>query len=82
VGHERIQGKLTNLGHRIAKSSVWRIPAAAGIDPAPRRTGPTWKRFLAAQARTVIATDFLSVDTVLLRRVSQVSLSWICLSNW
>jgi len=36
--------------------------------PAPR-TGPTWKQFLAAQARTIIATDFLHVDTALLQRV-------------
>jgi transposase InsO family protein len=48
---------------------VWEILTAAGIDPAPRRSGPTWKQFLTAQARTVIATDFLHVDTVLLRRV-------------
>jgi hypothetical protein len=68
-GHERIQGELAKLGHRIAKSSVWRILDAAGIDPAPRRCGPTWKQFLHTQARTVIATDFLHVDTALLRRI-------------
>jgi len=41
----------------------------AGIDPAPRRTGPTWKQFLTAQARGILAADFVHVDTVLLRRV-------------
>jgi hypothetical protein len=40
-----------------------------GIDPAPRRTGLTWKQFLTAQARGIIAVDFVHVDTVLLRRV-------------
>jgi hypothetical protein len=34
-----------------------------------RRTGPTWKQFLTAQARGIIAADFVHVDTVLLRRV-------------
>jgi putative transposase len=40
-----------------------------GIDPAPRRSGPTWKQFLTAQARGMLAVDFVHVDTVLLRRV-------------
>jgi putative transposase len=68
-GHERIRGELVKLGHRIAKSTVWQVLHDAGVGPAPRRTGPSWRQFLAAQARTVIATDFLHVDTVLLRRV-------------
>ena len=40
-----------------------------GIDPAPRRSGPTWKQFLTAQARGILAVDFVHVDTVLLRRL-------------
>ncbi len=42
-GHRRVQGELVRLGHRIAASTVWQILHAAGIDPAPRRSGPTWK---------------------------------------
>ena len=68
-GHRRIAGELLKLGHRIAPSTVWEILSAAGIDLAPRRSGPTWKQFLTTQARTVIATDFLHVDTVLLKRL-------------
>ena len=41
----------------------------AGIDPAPRRTGPTWKQFLTAQARGILAVGFVHVGTVLLRRL-------------
>jgi putative transposase len=37
--------------------------------PAPRRSGPTWKQFLTAQACGVLAADFVHVDTVLLRRI-------------
>jgi hypothetical protein len=40
-----------------------------GIDPSPRRSGPTWAEFLAAQAKGLIACDFFHVDTVLLRRL-------------
>ena len=68
-GHRRVQGELVKLGHPIASSAVWQILHAAGIDPAPRRTGPTWKQFLTAQARGILAVDFVHVDTVLLRRI-------------
>ncbi len=67
-GHRRIQGELAGLGHAIAASTVWEILHAAGIDP-PRRTGPTWREFLAAQAHAIIACDFLVVETVLLQRL-------------
>ena len=63
-------GELVQLGHRIAASTVWQIVHDAGIDPAPRRSGPSWRQFLTAQAQAVLAVDFVHVDTVLLRRIS------------
>jgi putative transposase len=68
-GHRRIQGELARLGYAIAASTVWEILHAAGVDPAPRRAGPTWREFLAAQAHAIIACDFLTVETVLLKRL-------------
>jgi putative transposase len=68
-GRRRVQGEPVRLGHRIAASTVRQILHDAGIGPAPRRAGPAWKQFLTAQARGVIAVDFVHVDTVLLRRV-------------
>ena len=68
-GHRRIHGELAKLGIAVAPSTVWEILRAAGIDPAPRRSGPTWRQFLQAQAAGFLAVDFLHVDTVLLKRV-------------
>jgi transposase InsO family protein len=38
------------------------------VPPAPRRSGPSWRTFLRNQAQGLIACDFLTVDTVRLRR--------------
>ena len=56
-------------GHKVAPSTVWQILKDAEIDPAPRRSGQTWREFLAGQAKTILAADFLHVDTVFLRRL-------------
>lgn len=68
-GYRRVHGELAKLGVTIAPSTVWEILGAAGIDPVPRRTGPTWRQFLHAQAAGILAVDFLHVDTVLLTRL-------------
>ena len=68
-GYRRIHGELTKLGATVAASTICEILRTAGIDPAPRRSGPTWRQFLHAQAAGILAVDFLHVDTVLLTRV-------------
>jgi putative transposase len=68
-GYRRIQGELIGLGHAVAASTVWRILKRAGLDPAPRRFGPTWRQFLSAQAHAILAIDCAHVDTVFLRRL-------------
>jgi hypothetical protein len=68
-GYRRIHGELTGLGLQVAPSTVWQILKDAGIDPAPRRAGQTWREFLTGQATTILATDFFHVDTVFLRRL-------------
>ena len=39
-GHRRIHAELMKPGAATAPSTVWEILPAAGIDPAPRRSGP------------------------------------------
>ena len=68
-GYRRIHGELTKLGVTVAQSTVWEILRTAGIDPAPRRSGPTWRHFLRSQAAGILAVDFFHVDTVLLKRL-------------
>jgi transposase InsO family protein len=61
-GYRRIHGELAGLGVKVAASTVWEILKASGIDPARRRTGPTWSQFLRSQAEAILACDFFTVD--------------------
>jgi putative transposase len=61
-GYRRIHGELAGLGIDVAASTVWEILKASGIDPARRRTGPTWSQFLRSQAEAILACDFFRVD--------------------
>ena len=61
-GYRRIHGELAGLGVKVAASTVWQILTTNGIDPASRRTGPTWSQFLSSQAEAILACDFFSVD--------------------
>jgi hypothetical protein len=57
------------MGIAVGASTVWSILKRRGIDPSPGRSGPTWAQFLRSQAEGIMACDFFSVDTVLLRRL-------------
>ena len=57
--YRRIHGELARLGYQVAASTVWLILKQAGIDPAPRRDGPSWRQSLAVQAHGILATDFV-----------------------
>jgi putative transposase len=61
-GYRRIHGELVGLGVKVAASTVREILKKAGIDPAPRRTGPGWSLFLRAQAEAILACDFFTAD--------------------
>jgi putative transposase len=68
-GYRRLHGELAGLGYQIGASTVWKILHHAGIDPAPRRAGPSWAQFLRAQAHGILACDLLHVDTITLHRL-------------
>jgi len=63
-GYRRIHGELAGLGYQIGASTVWTILHRAGIDPAPRRAGPSWSEFLRAQAHAILACDAFQLETI------------------
>jgi len=79
-GYRRIQGELIKLGVRLAASTIAQILTDHGLGPAPRRTGPTWRGFLRAQASHIVATDFFTVDTITFARL--YVLFFIELGRW
>ena len=67
-GCVRIQGELLKLGIRVSATSIRRVLRRHGLGPVPRK-GPTWSEFLRAQANSVLATDFFTVDTISLKQL-------------
>ena len=61
-GYRRIHGELAGLGVGVPASTGWEILKKAGIDPAPRRTGPAWSLFLRSQAEAILACDFFTAE--------------------
>jgi len=62
-GYRRIEGALCNLGHELARSTIARILARHGIEPAPERSRKTtWKEFLSRHWELIAATDFFTVE--------------------
>ena len=68
-GYMRIQGELKKVGVRVGATTIRRLLKAHGLGPAPRRFGPTWTEFLSAQAKSVLAADFFTLETLWLRRL-------------
>jgi transposase InsO family protein len=66
-GCVRIQGELRKLGIRVGATTIRSILRRSGLGPAPRRHGPSWREFLRAQAHSMVACDFFTVETAWLR---------------
>jgi putative transposase len=78
-GYLRIVGELRKLGIDVSATLVRNVLRAAGVPPAPQRDQSDWRSFLRQHAATTLACDFLTVDTVLLRRL--YVLVFICIGT-
>ncbi len=68
-GYQRIAGELRGLGFRGLATTVRKLLRQAGLGPAGERTGPSWREFLRAQAHSMLAVDFFTVETIGMRRL-------------
>lgn len=62
-GYRRIQGALSNLKYKLARSTIAAILERHGIEPAPERNRrTTWKEFLTQHWELIVAADFFTVE--------------------
>ena len=60
-GYTRIRGALTNVGHRVGRSTIARILKAQGLSPVPDR--PTsWQTFLRTHWGAIASADFFTTE--------------------
>jgi putative transposase len=72
-GYTRILGALTNVGHRVSRSSIARILKAHGLPPVPER--PTsWQTFLHAHWGAIAGADFFTSEVWTARQPSRADL--------
>jgi putative transposase len=68
-GYQRIVGELKGLGMVVSATTVRTWLRAAGLGPAGRRGGMTWREFVRAHRRSMLAVDFFTVETIWLQRL-------------
>jgi transposase InsO family protein len=68
-GYQRIVGELKGLGVMISAGTVRTWLLKAGLGPAGKRRGMTWREFLRTHRQSVLAVDFFTVDTIWLQRL-------------
>jgi len=68
-GYRRIVGELKGLGITVSATSVRKVLLGEGLQPAPERSHSSWRAFLRAQAASMLACDFLTVETAFLHRI-------------
>ena len=68
-GYQRIVGELKGLGMAASATTVRTWLRAADLGPAGTRGGMTWREFVRAHRRSMLAVDFFTVETIWLQRL-------------
>ena len=68
-GYQRIVGELKGLGIVVSATTVRTWLRAAGLGPAGTRGGMTWREFVRAHRRSMLAVDFFTVETIWLQQL-------------
>jgi putative transposase len=68
-GYQRIVGELKGLGMVVSATTVRTWLRAAGLGPSGTRGGMTWREFVRAHRRSMLAVDFFTVETMWLQRL-------------
>ena len=68
-GYQRIVGELKGLGRAVSATTVRTWLREAGLGPAGRRRGMTWREFVRTHRHSLLAVDFFTVETIWLQRL-------------
>jgi len=68
-GYQRIVGELKGFGVVVSATTVRTWLRAAGLGPAGTRGEMTWREFVRANRRSMLAVDFFTVETMWLQRL-------------
>jgi putative transposase len=69
VGVQTDRRRAQGSRHFGSATSVRKVPLEAGLPPAPERGSSSWRAFLRAQSASMLAGDFLTVETAFLQRI-------------
>ena len=76
-GYQRIVGELKGLGRAVSATTVRTWLREAGLGPAGRRRGMTWREFVRTHPHSLLAVDFFTVETICLWVTQQARhLTW------
>jgi hypothetical protein len=68
-GYQRIVAEMKGLGFPVSATTVRNWLRKAGLGPAGRRGGMTWRQFIRAHRRSMLVVDFFTVETIWLQRL-------------
>jgi len=68
-GYQRMVGELNGLGFAVSATTVRGWLRKAGLGPVGTRGGMSWRDFVRAHGRTMLAVDFFTIETACLQRL-------------